>query len=356
MITSTHRRITIVLLCAVVGAGCNVRPDTPSVKWYESSIKVLDLDAGDPKEATLVADVETARRNYLNAIEALAAFYEEIGDLQKTQWAKRELMNLEKVQEFTWGGLDPMLVKPTLLPSGKNQHDLVENVLLARQQYRLAVDKLAEYYETKDEFKAHVVHVMQERFHPEDTFMYFLTAELPPQNLKPTRIYPKANQLYEKAKQLYLEGSRLPAMADYDKQREALTLFHRLVRNYPDSTRIALSAFYIGEIYKEYFREHYLAVLWYERALMWDPLVPKPVRFQAAVQYDFNLDDKINALEYYKAAVSKEPWFKSNRDYSLGRIKEIEKILAQRKPLEEEAEPAEPEDEKTPEKEKAPEK
>ena len=129
--------------------------------------------------------------------------------------------------------------------------------------------------------------------------------------------------MYARAEEMHIQGRKYPAAADYEKEREALRLFKQLIRMYPDSTKIPLAAYYIGEIYKEYFQEHYLAVLWYERAWTWDPNVAKPARFQCAVQYDHNLQEKNKALELYRACLEYEPYFPSHVDYARGRIRKL---------------------------------
>ncbi len=327
-----HNSVIIGLACAFVMTGCNTRPDTPRIKW-DKKIEVLEVNAADPGEKKAVQAAETARVKYHSALTTLQAFYDNIGDEQKRIWAAKELQNLEKAQEFTWSGIEPIAIAPQPVDKNTDQRTLVENVLMARQNYRQAMDQLAQYYENKnDEFKAWMIHTVQSRFRPEETFVYILSVELPPKDLEPVKIVPEANELYDRAWMLYRKGSRVPAIANYEEERQALKLLHRLVRKYPKSTRIALAAFLIGEIYKEYFREHYLAVLWYERALMWDPTIPKPVRFQTAVQYDFNLDDKPKALELYKASLKHEPFFTSNCKYARQRIRELEKMLPYRKP------------------------
>ncbi len=329
----------VTLGCVLVLVGCNVRPKTPKIEGSSGPIEVLEVNPGDADEVAAVTAVETARGRYHATLVELAEYYNSIGDVQKGIWASRELKNLEKAQEFAWGGVSTP-PPPSTQPTGEEPKEtlLIENVVNARTEYCKVVDQLAEYYEKKGEdFKAYVIHTMQARFHPEETFLYLLRVELPPKSLEPVEIIPKANELYDRAVKLYREGSTLPAIADYPKQRRALRMFLRLVRQYPSSTRIALAAFYIGEIYKEYFREHYLAVLWYDRALTWDPYVPKPVRFQMAVQYDFNLEDKPKALELYKASLKFEPFYSDNVRYAKQRIDELEYRLKYRKSPNQEA-------------------
>ena len=312
-------------------AGCNSKPSTPKTKWHKSSIKTLDVDPGNQAEVAAAGKVEAARLRYRSNLAALLDYYNSIGNVQKSLWASRELKNLDEAQEFDWGGISPAsqpTSAPAPAPDAKNpeERELVENITSSRKTYILAVDDLAKLYEQADEeFKAYVIHTMQTRFRPERTYYYLLDIQVPSKNLEPVRMYPKADELYNEALALHQAGSKVPGFADYRKQRRALTLFKQIIRQFPDSTKIALAAFYIGEIYKEYFDEHYLAALWYERAWTWDPYVSAPVRFQAALQYDIHLDEKEKAMELYKASLKLEPYYDSNTRYCGQRIRELQK-------------------------------
>ncbi len=319
------------LTAAVTIAGCNAKPSTPKTKWYGKSIKTLPVDQSNPAEVAAASDIEAARLRYRNDIAALLDYYNSIGNIQKGLWASRELKNLDEAQEFEWVGIDAT-TQPATAPAEMQmthqpeERELAENVVSSRKAYILAVDKLAKMYEqANDEFKCYVIHTMQDRFRPERTYFYQLDIEVPSLNLEPVKIYPEADKLYDEALALYEAGSKVPALADYRKERRALQLFQQLIRQFPDSTKIALSAFYIAEIYKEYFDEHYLAVLWYERAWTWDPYIAAPVRFQAALQYDIHLDEKEKAMDLYKASLKLEPYYDNNHRYCNQRIRELEK-------------------------------
>ncbi len=112
-------------------------------------------------------------------------------------------------------------------------------------------------------------------------------------------------------------------LTNYGKQRKALGMFRELVRRYPNSTRIAESAYYIGDIYKEYFDEDVRAVQWYQRAWEWDPKILKPARFQAAVVYDLLLAQPGKALPLYQAVLKYEQFNGSNVNFATNRIKHL---------------------------------
>ncbi len=324
--------VTIVTFI-VIASGCNDRPWNQGTKWYKPWDNDYTVDSADPQETKLVSIAESSRLSYHKSLDSLIQFFIIKGDDQREKWAKNERKNLQRAHKFEWIGLAEVS-GPTPVSTGKvAEHEMVENVVSSREGYLDSMDALAQYLEKKegDSHKTYIIHNAIGRFHPEETYMYLLFVELSSEQLRPARVIEEANEIYREALALNRKGRTIPAAADYERERKALVLFRSLIRRFPDSTRIPQSAFFIGEIYKEYFREHYLAVLWYKRAMKWDPRIALPVRFQIAVQYDFNLGNKEKALEYYRAALKYEQPFRSNANYSFDRIKDLEKELAERR-------------------------
>lgn len=307
------------LLLSVVLIGCGDRVGKPRTGLLARPIE--QVQAATPPQQQATRDVLAAEERYEGALVSLMAYYEQIGDAQKSEWAREELDNLREARTFEFTGVTPPDVQYTP-PVNAGQRQLAEDVVDLRKQYSRAVDDLAKLYEAdKDEKQAFAIHTMQARFREEKTYRYLTAAQLPPADLEPREIIPQANTLFEQAVTLYDKG-RLP---DYPNQRQALSLFKSLVRQYPTSTRIALSAFYIGNIYQEYFNEPYLAVQWYQRALQWDPYVPKPVRFQTATVYDFQLGDKSRAIDLYKQSIRLERFFPTNVRYARKRLEDLQR-------------------------------
>jgi tetratricopeptide (TPR) repeat protein len=154
-------------------------------------------------------------------------------------------------------------------------------------------------------------------------YLYFLEAEIPPPDMKPTNVIPAADKLYDQALKLYRQGQIGPAITNYDKERQALMMLQQLVRTYPNSTKIALAAYRIAEIYKEYFNENVRAVHWYERAWQWDPTITEPARFQAAVIYDLRMHNFAKGVELYREALEYDPPRFGNAHFCRQRIKEL---------------------------------
>ncbi len=321
--------ISVLVLCPIF-IGCNDRPWTLGDRWYNPVEDDFEVNTEDPAEVQAVTGFQRDYIQYRQSLVQLKAFYDAKGDYQRREWAEKERKNLDRAHNVDWEGIGEVSAESPVPSADLEEDEIVEIVISSRNDYLDSLDRLASMLESReDEHRAYVIQNILRRFHPEETYMYLLSAEVPPENLRPMEVIPEANELYLQALELHRKGRKVPAAADYEKERKALVLLKRLVRNYPKSTRIAHAAFYIGEIYKEYFREHYLAVKWYERALQWDPTIPLPVRFQTAVQLDFNLNMKQKALKYYRDAVKYERPFRSNTRYSLQRIGEIQEMLAE---------------------------
>lgn len=303
--------------------GLDVRPDVPRTASGQKAT-VVAVNPADAEEVAAVGALQEAESRYHNALQVLNGFYTRQGVYDKQIWTENELKNLDRAQTFRFEGLVPPEPRPPADVSTANEPALVEQVLVARQEWQRAVAALLAVYEKRNlAFKADLMRSVQKRYDPVRVYDYVLEAEIPPADLKPTVVVPEAEQLFQQAKKLYGEGALIPLLADYRKERQALNLFRQLIKQYPSSTRIGESAFYIGQIYKEYFNEHPRAVTWYERAVQWDPNMPLPARFQAAVLLDYRLAERAKALHYYREAIKHEQFNQSNVNFADRRIKEL---------------------------------
>lgn len=206
------------------------------------------------------------------------------------------------------------------------ESDIVEDLIASRQAYVESLRELeAAYAKTNDARRAWAAHELK-GMNGIQTFSYLLDAEIPPADLRPSQSIVAADQLYEQGRKLMREGGHgVPALFRRDKMTAALQAFKTLIARYPTSDKIDDAAFYCGEIHKEYFPEQELiAVQWYERAMQWNPKTPHPVRFQAAVIYDYRLHDRARALELYHGVLDHESELSgSNRRFAARRIDEL---------------------------------
>jgi hypothetical protein len=288
----------------------------------------LAVIAGSPGETAAVIAAETARVNYEYRLTVLQGYYRQTGNVDKQGWTENELGNLAKAQTFGWEGSPDIGPPKGESLANADEHLLVEYVVQARNEYLKAVrDLLAQYKQSgPNSYKAQRVANVLERFDPVRTYMYFLEAEIPGPELKPLEVVPQADKMFAQAVELYEQGKgilRTFVTTDYRKEREALGLLVDMVRKYPRSTKVAQAAFYIGEIYKEYFNENIRAVNWYQRAWQWDPHVTKPARFQAAVVHDYRLYNRAKAIELYRQVIIHEQYNSGNVQFSHKRIQEL---------------------------------
>ncbi len=327
----TKRLIRLMTIAGVLAwvslAGCDRPPSAPKTADRET-VEVLSVSPAERGELKAATALETARVNYLYRLGVLQAYYEKVGNMDKLLWARREAKNLNRVQTFQWEGL-PAIAPPTGESiENVDERALVEYVVAARKTYTDAIGELTDFYNRAGQaFKAKLIANMKDRFDPVRTYMYFLSAEIPPADLKPTDVIPEADALFAEALKLHRRGKGLLHIAvttSYPKQRQALMKLRQLVQTYPASNKIALSAYYIGEIYKEYFNENIRAVRWYQRAWEWDPNVTKPARFQAATVHDIRLHNYKSAVACYRGAIKHEQFNPSNVRYAHERIRELE--------------------------------
>lgn len=320
----------IVCACGFM-IGCDTRPRPVRLSFWRS-LKVLGVAPGDRTELTAATASEKARINYLHRLKVLQAYYDRVGNMDKHVWAANEIENLQEAHWFRWEGIPN--IEP---PKGENIADADERLLAeylaqTRKAYDRAMTELLGLYERRGEaFKASVIRRVRERLDPVRRYTYIFPAEIPGSDLKPSEVIPAAQTLFEKALSLHLGGKPLPGVTFYPKQREALMMFYDVVRKYPTSTRIPLAAYYIADIYKEYFNENIRAVRWYERAWQWDPTITKPARFQAAAVYDLRLHNKEKAVEIYRQVLKHETFNESNVQFARERLRELLKAPAKTK-------------------------
>ena len=204
--------------------------------------------------------------------------------------------------------------------------DLVEQVLTYRAKYHRSLALLRQYYEShgyadKQEWAQFELTGLRRV----KAFRYLLDAEIPSDQLTPRDAIAEADALYAKGMELMRKGGHeTVALYDEDLMVEAAQAFRNLIEQYPSSDKIDDAAFFLGEIHKEYLKnQEALAVKWYERAWTWDPHTPHPARFQAAVVYDFRLQDRDRALELYRAVLAEERRDDGNVRFANRRIEEL---------------------------------
>ncbi|MCE5327949.1 MAG: hypothetical protein LLG01_16195 [Planctomycetaceae bacterium] len=325
--------------CSLVGAviflcGCGDRPPAPPRQNIVSMpLKAMTVAADNPRERAAATAVEAARLEYNSRLTKLRDYYQQFGNLVKLEWANRELANLAQVRPWEWAGL-PSILPPADRPGAATENVLVEDALSGRAAYIKAVSDLLTYYQQNGmAYKAKVIANMQQRLDPIRTYMYYISAEVPPAKRKCDKFSPEADELFFRALALHQQNKGLIVFtlgADYTRQRQSLELFKELIARFPNSVRLPMAAFYIAEIYKEYFQENYRAATWYERAVEWDPGIQETASYQAAVLWDIRLHSAEKAVELYQEALKRDPYDGGNIDFATKRIAALQGELQAR--------------------------
>ena len=216
-------------------------------------------------------------------------------------------------------GVDITIIEP-------REVDLVESVLANRQQYFQSLQQLHDFYSaqgyaTKRSWAGAELAGMRSV----KRFRFLLDAEVPSDALHPVDSIPQADRLYERGLELMRQGGHgVPAVYRKDRMVEAAEVFRQMIEEHPNSDKIADAAFYCGEIHKDYLPgQELIAVNWYERAWTWQSETTHPARFQAAVVYDYRLQDRARALELYQTVVRNPLADKSNVRFAARRIREL---------------------------------
>ena len=325
--------ILVGVSASLILAGCDVSPSPQATRIGIIADK-LAIAPGDTEELKAVTAMEQTLANYQYRLEVLRSYYQRVGNMDKYNWATNEINNVRRSKTFTWEGLPSITPAAGESVENADERVLVEYVVAARKDYLAALDALESFYFQRDpkSYKGGRIRNMKDRLDPVYIYIYFLEAEMPPADLKPVEVIPEADRMYDQAVKLFGEGKgplHFAAFTDYNKERRALVLFRDLIRKYPRSTKIALSAYYIADIYKEYFNEDVRAVAWYERAWTWDPNITEPARFQAATVYDQRLHNRAKAVECYRLSMRSDPSRLGNFDHARKRIEELEKAPAE---------------------------
>jgi hypothetical protein len=111
--------------------------------------------------------------------------------------------------------------------------------------------------------------------------------------------------------------------------RAVFEQFVKIISQYPQSDRVAEAYYFAAETLKEYLDDPKSAVEYYRRAYQADPALPHPARFQRATLLDFRLNQRKEAIEEYRNAITCESvlntkWARPNADFATSRIRVLE--------------------------------
>ncbi len=319
--------IVLALGCGLfIAAGCATdevlgpQRDTKMSPDGASAADAPAIPLAGRTEVDLAKEMALHREMYKRYLRALATFYGETGYEQKARYARDELRGLSRVRMFNYitdgelpaadaeGGAK--LDLPNIQLKGRNEPDLVEDMVLHRKNYAGFLQTLVAYYsENGLDKKANWARTELKDLQTVRTYNYIQDAELPLASLRPTESIADADRLYAEGLKLMDKGGHhVIIFFNRETMNVALSKFKELIAKYPTSDKIDDAAYYIAEIYREYGEEkdNLLAVAWYKRAIDWNPKLPHPAWSHAAHVLDFRLHEREKALAWYQKVIENE--------------------------------------------------
>lgn len=206
-----------------------------------------------------------------------------------------------------------------LMP-GAGEADYVEGMAATREEYRRALQSLADYYAsvgnaTKLQWANTELKTFDQMVH----YRYLQPAEWVPQDLTAMNSIEEADALYNEAISLYRQAGGFLIITSEAKLRQALGLFNQVIQQYPSSDKIDDAAYRAAMIY-EHLKNYELAAVYFQRTFQWNEVTPYPARFRAAKIMDQKLRMRREALALYRLAVEKEARYVENVEYATMRI------------------------------------
>ena len=182
----------------------------------------------------------------------------------------------------------------------KGDLEMVERLLAGRKEYQSTLEAIRAYYiGIGDVEKARWAEEELKQYHRINKYPFRLDLVVPPPTLPGDKNIPEANELYRQAMKFKNRGN----WQDYiDNQHRAELLFQQLLTNYPESDKISLTAYQLGDIYESKpFRQYDHAAIYFERCFQWDPKTQTDARLRAARLYERYQSERGHALEIYRA-------------------------------------------------------
>jgi len=199
--------------------------------------------------------------------------------------------------------------------TAKDEVQMVEKVVGARQAYQNALEGLVDYYRR-------IGDVSKRRWAEEELKGFqglhkplYLTYTVFVSKQKWTNEYiPEAERLFKDGK----EQKDYPDL--FGKKRHldiAIDRFTTLLRKYPTSSRVPGALYLLGEIYEGfYFNDPVRAVKYFEKCYEVDPGTKYPARIKAARIYHHRLNDLESAMRVYREIIARDPSPKAKEEAS----------------------------------------
>jgi TolA-binding protein len=190
----------------------------------------------------------------------------------------------------------------------------------ARKEYQDSLMSLREHYlKGADQERTKWVEEELLSYHRISKRAYRLDLDVPPPTLQPIHNQQEANDLFRQA--MSYKGKGWFTEHD-DNLRRAELLFQQLLTNYPQSNKISITAYQLGEIYESRtFKQYRRSAQYFERCFQWDTNTTTDSRLRAARLYDRTLQERGRAIQLYRDVASS--------DHDQKRVEEAKKRLAE---------------------------
>ncbi len=191
-------------------------------------------------------------------------------------------------------------------PAAATEITLAEEVAQKRLAYYKELEKLKAFYEQAgNQLKLEWVQKELKSLDAAPRYRYIIQAEVAGDKLIAKDSIPKADDLYIEADEIFKSANFIQLFISKSKLQLALNKCNELIKKYPTSDKIDDAAYMAGRIH-ELFGDYSIAVLYYKRAFEWNPETPYAVRYRAAKLLDYQLFERAQALQLYRASLDKE--------------------------------------------------
>lgn len=198
----------------------------------------------------------------------------------------------------------------SFISANASEMDIVDAVEKARTEYKQSLEALVDFYaKSGNNVKYNNAKTELKALNTMTQYDYFNV--LIGTGFNPINQIPDADFLYDSAIQDKKEAEKFGlAFVNKNLYRSALNKFKQLIKNYRTSDKIDDSAYEAAEIF-ENLDDYSDALDFYKASYTWDPYTPYPARLKAARILDKYMHNYNEALTLYKLGIEKEAQLES---------------------------------------------
>ncbi len=211
------------------------------------------------------------------------------------------------------------------------ESDIIEQMVIDRQAYRVGLKALAEYYNrTGNNMKLGWVNNEIKSLDKMPQYNYIIEASVAGPGLRARASITEADYMYYDALRLEKKAKKFVVINDDKLLRTVLRKYNNLIRRHPTSDKIDDAAFMAAGIF-EHFKDYTIALLYYRRAYQWDSNTIHPAMFKAAYILDTKFHRRAEAMELYQQALKRTDLKKTYREIAEKRLMDFSKTSEEQK-------------------------